>query len=78
MTLLLIPTNDLRLTVTSINCDNFMLLKIEELKIGGKKMGLFNYKRANNIRGAAGRNKFKQETVRDVRFAGDGYLALDR
>ena len=55
-----------------------MLLKIEELKIGGKKMGLFNYKRANNIRGAAGRNKFKQETVRDVRFAGDGYLALDR
>ena len=52
--------------------------KIEGLKIGGKELGLFNYKKANNIRGAAGRNKFKEEKVRDVRFAGDGYLALDR
>ena len=52
--------------------------KIEGLRIGGKELGLFNYKRANNIKGAAGRNKFKEEKVRDVRFAGDGFLALDR
>ena len=55
-----------------------LLSKVEGLTIGGKELGLFNFRRANNIRGATGRNKFKEKKVRDVRFAGDGYLALDR
>ncbi len=52
--------------------------QIEGLKIGGKSVGLFNYKSANNLEGAPGRNKFKEKPETRVRFNGNGYLALDR
>jgi hypothetical protein len=56
--------------------ETFMFGQIEGLRIGGEDVGLWNYKRAHNIHGAPQRNKFKEQVVKDIRFVGDGYLAL--
>lgn len=55
-----------------------MVGMVEGLEIGGKPVGLWNYKSAALVRGAPGRNKFRSRRARGVRFAGNGYLALDR
>ncbi len=58
--------------------ETFMFGQIEGLKIGGQEVGLWNYKKAHNIAGAPERNKFREQPVKDVRFVGNGFLALDR
>jgi hypothetical protein len=42
--------------------------QVEGLKIGGKSVGLWNYKAANNIKGAMQRNKFKERPEKSVRL----------
>jgi len=51
--------------------------KIEGLKIGGKEVGLWNYKAATLIEGANTRNKFLPTENNEMRFEGDGYVRLD-
>jgi len=51
--------------------------KIEGLKIGGKDVGLWNYKEARYIEGANTRNKFVPKEKSELRFDGDGYVKLD-
>lgn len=51
--------------------------KIEGLMIGGKEVGLWNYKEARYIEGANTRNKFVPKEKSELRFDGDGYVKLD-
>jgi len=52
--------------------------KIEGLRIGGKEVGLWNYKKARFIEGANTRNKFIPKKESELRFDGDGYVKLDQ
>ncbi|TRY60964.1 hypothetical protein TCAL_05712 [Tigriopus californicus] len=58
--------------------ETFMQGQVEGLKIGGQEVGLWNYKVAKNVKGAPGRNKFKDKPKKSVRFGGQGFIALDR
>ncbi len=60
--------------VRSTNMDG----QIEGLSIGGKALGLWNYKEAQDLNGAVARNKLKDEPVRGLRFDGKSYLSIDR
>ena len=55
----------------------FMQGQIEGLVVGDKEMGLWNYKDAQEIQGAMGRNKFRKMEERSVKFNGQGYLPVD-
>jgi hypothetical protein len=51
--------------------------QIEGLMIGGKEVGLWNYKAATRIEPSAEtRNKFIPQKTSELRFAGDGYMKL--
>ena len=58
--------------------ETFMVGSMEGLVIGDQPLGLFNFKKANDISGAQGRNKFRTAPDKGVRFLGSSYLALDR
>ena len=52
--------------------------QIEGFKIGGKAVGLWNYKHSANLKGAPERNKLKEQPERGLRFDGQSYLKVDR
>ena len=52
--------------------------QIEGLAIGGRSLGLWNYKVAKDLKGAPERNKLREEPVKGLRFDGQSYLAVDR
>ena len=54
-----------------------MIGTIEGLVVGGKEIGLWNYKEATLIEGANTRNKFLPKKKSELRFEGDGYVKLD-
>jgi hypothetical protein len=55
-----------------------MVGQIEGLSIGGVSQGLWNYKVANDLKGALQRNKLKDQPPRGLRFDGQSFLAVDR
>ena len=52
--------------------------QIEGLTIGGRSLGLWNYKVAHDLKGAPERNKLLETPVKGLRFDGQSYLAVDR
>ncbi len=52
--------------------------QIEGFKIGGKSVGLWNFKAANGLKGAPQRNKLKEQPETGLRFDGQSYLSVDR
>ena len=52
--------------------------QIEGLQIGGRSLGLWNYKVAKDLKGSPERNKLRDEPVKGLRFDGQSYLAVDR
>ena len=51
--------------------------QIESFSIGGKSLGLWNYKAANEISGALERNKLIDKPMKGLKFDGRSYLAID-
>ena len=51
--------------------------QIESVSIGGKSLGLWNYKVANEISGALERNILIDKTMKGLKFDGNAYFAVD-
>ena len=56
--------------------ETFMQGQIEGLMLGDQAVGLWNYKDAQEIQGAPGRNKFRKMAETSVKLNGQGYIPV--